>query len=100
LDEGFVRLPGRFRDQFGDADGFAVIEGDEGEVGLIAKEAVFGAVMQAVDLLSDQALEFPANFKQFWFIRVARGALLLQKVGNRLGGDAVWVVPFREDATD
>src|SRR3981081_4315636 len=41
------RLPGGFRDQFGDADDFAVIEGDEGEVGFIAKEAVFGAVMQA-----------------------------------------------------
>ena len=100
MDGGFVRLPGRVRDQFGDADGFAVIEGDEGEVGLIAKEAVFGAVMQAVDLLSDQALEFPANFKQSWVTSAARAARVFQKVRNRLGSDAVWVMAFREDATN
>src|ERR1043166_9468056 len=44
------------------ADRFAVVEGHAREIGFIANEAVFRAVLEAVDVPSDAAFEVPLDF--------------------------------------
>ena len=86
----------------GDADDFAVVERDRGQVGFIAQKLVFDSMMQAVDLFSNQALEFPANLNPIregsapvaWLCRIS------QEFGDGFGGDAVGVVTIGEDAPD
>src|SRR5438876_6717345 len=52
-------------DQFNDADGLAVIERNANQIGLIANQTVFGAVLQAVDMSSNAAFEVSLNFHRW-----------------------------------
>jgi hypothetical protein len=63
-EQGPGGICGGFGDQVDAAGEFAVVEEDRGEVGFIAEEAVFGAVMETVDEAAHAALEIALDFRK------------------------------------
>ena len=106
VDEDFERCAIGCGHRFPERDGFAVVELDRGEIGFVAEERGFHAVMQTIDHLADPASElFPqvvglggaANGERS--SRLIVGQVVLEDFGEGLGGDAIGIVAIRQEPT-
>lgn len=97
LDEVFQGCEGRAGEGVDAGVGFAVVEQDGGEVGLVDGDEVLFEVVEAIDLTPDAAAEFPG---EVWAGRgraVLRG-VVFEEVKDGVDGDGVWVIAIGKDA--
>src|SRR5206468_5891695 len=75
-------------------------EGDGGEIGLVANQAVFGAVVQAVNVPSNAAFEVPLNLGDWQVEQFAVPSGVLEKFGDGFGGEAVGIKTVRQNTAE
>ena len=86
-------------DQFNDADGLAVIERNADQIGPIANQPIFGAVLQAVDMSSNAAFEVSLNFHGWQEGQLGVLGGTLDELADGFGGEGVGAKAVGQDAT-
>ena len=87
-------------DQLNDADDFAVVERYARYIGLIANQAVFRAVLQAVDMPSDAAFEVTLNFCNWQVEQLSVLDGVLEELGDGLGSETIGIETVGQHATE
>jgi len=86
-------------DQFHDADGLAVIERNADQIGIIANQPIFGAVLQAVDVSSNATFEVPLDCDGWQEGQLGVLGGTLDELADGFGGEGVGAKAVGQDAT-
>jgi hypothetical protein len=95
FEEGGVGVVAGIRDEIDGADEVIVLKLDPGEVFGRAKNEVLLAVMEPGDVFEDEAFKFVEGV-----IEIEHRIFVMEKLEDGLGGEAVGVVAFGQDALD
>ena len=100
VEQDFVGPRRGVLDQFNDADGLAVIERNADQIGPIANQPIFGAVLQAVDVSSNAAFEVSLNFHRWEKGQLGVLGGTLDELADGFGGEGVGAKTVGQDAAE
>ena len=91
VQENSIGTPTFIGDLVNDTDDLIIIEGDRGEIGFIAQEVIFNAMVKAIDELANAAFELALNDFNWKVVLVIQGGSFDEQIGDGLGGNAIGI---------